>query len=129
MAEETVSKTEEEAIKPETARNEAVKAVQFGDLEQPSVRSASAPGNINLLLDVSLRVTVQLGKTKMLIKDLLHMGQGSVVELDKLAGDPMDIFIGEKLIARGEIVVVNDMFGVRITDIISPAERIETLNK
>jgi flagellar motor switch protein FliN/FliY len=107
--------------------DEKAKAVQFGDLEQKTSRSA--PGNISLLLDVPLKMTVTLGKTRMLIKDLLQLGQGSVVELDKIAGDPMDISLGEKLIARGEIVVVNDMFGVRITDIVSPTERIENLNK
>jgi flagellar motor switch protein FliN/FliY len=98
----------------------------FSDLEQKVVNPASAPGNMNLLLDVPMKVAVQLGNTRMLIKELLQLGQGSVIQLDKIAGDPMDIYIGDKMIARGEIVVVNDMFGVRITDIISPVERIET---
>ncbi len=98
----------------------------FGDLEQKVVNPASAPGNMNLLLDVPMKVAVQLGNTRMLIKELLQLGQGSVIQLDKIAGDPMDVYIGDKMIARGELVVVNDMFGVRITDIVSPVERIET---
>lgn len=124
MANET-----ETTASPAGAKHDTVKRPSFLDLEQkPSDGpSASTPGNMNLLLDVPLRVAVHLGSTKMLVKDLLRLGQGSVVELNKIAGDPMDIFIGEKMIARGEIVVVNDMFGVRITDIISPVERIETL--
>ncbi len=104
------------------------KPATFADLEQkPALKSSSSPGNINLLLDVPLKVTVSLGHTKMLIKELLHLGPGSIIELSKIAGDPMDIYIGEKLIARGEVVVVNDLFGVRIIDIVSPEERIETL--
>ena len=105
------------------------KPVAFADFEQKSAGKTQTQGNINLLLDVPLKVTVLLGSTKMLIKELLHLGPGSIIELSKIAGDPMDICIGEKLIARGEVVVVNDMFGVRIIDIVSPEERIETLNK
>jgi flagellar motor switch protein FliN/FliY len=110
------------------AGQESDKPATFADLEQkPAGKAPSSPGNINLLLDVPLKVTVSLGNTKMLIKELLHLGPGSIIELSKIAGDPMDIYIGEKLIARGEVVVVNDLFGVRIIDIVSPAERIETL--
>jgi len=83
--------------------------------------------DIDFILDVPLELTVQLGMTKMLIRDLLQLGQGSVVELDKLAGEPMEILINNKLVARGEVVVVNEKFGVRLTDIVSPAERISQL--
>lgn len=120
--------TEDEGV----AQGEAVSAkpASFANLEQKPVGKAPATtGNINLLLDVPLKVIVSLGNTKMLIRDLLHLGPGSIIELSKIAGDPMDIYIGEKLIARGEVVVVNDLFGVRIIDIVSPEERIETLNK
>lgn len=107
---------------------ESDKPSPFANLEQKPVgKVVSSPGNINLLLDVPLKVTVSLGNTKMLIKELLHLGPGSIIELSKIAGDPMDIYIGEKLIARGEVVVVNDLFGVRIIDIVSPEARIETL--
>ncbi|MFQ5579253.1 MAG: flagellar motor switch protein FliN [Nitrospiria bacterium] len=86
-------------------------------------------GNLDFILDVPLRITVHLGGTKMIIRDLLQLGQGSVVELDKLAGEPMDVFIGEKLVARGEVVVVNEKFGIRLTDIVTPVERVQQLNK
>lgn len=85
--------------------------------------------NIDFILDVPLRINVNLGAARMVIKDLLQLGQGSVIELEKLAGEPMDVMIGEKLVARGEVVVVNDRFGVRLTDIVSPTERIKQLNK
>lgn len=83
--------------------------------------------NIDFILDVPLKVSVELGRTKVLIKELLQLGQGSVLELDKLAGEPLEILVNGKIVARGECVVVNEKFGVRITDIISPVERIETL--
>ncbi|MCC6335747.1 MAG: flagellar motor switch protein FliN [Myxococcales bacterium] len=80
-----------------------------------------------LLMDVPLEVMVQLGRTRMTIHELLSLGPGSVVELDKVAGEPLDIIINDRLVARGEAVVVNDKFGVRITDIVSKAERIARL--
>jgi flagellar motor switch protein FliN/FliY len=83
--------------------------------------------NLDLILDIPLRVTVELGRTKMVVSDLLNLGQGSVIELNKLAGEPMEILVNDKLVARGEAVVVNEKFGVRLTDIISPTERVEQL--
>jgi flagellar motor switch protein FliN/FliY len=83
--------------------------------------------NLELILDIPLRVTVELGRTKMLVSELLNLGQGSVIELSKLAGEPMEVLVNDKLVARGEAVVVNEKFGVRLTDIISPAERVEQL--
>lgn len=83
--------------------------------------------NLQLILDIPLRVTVELGRTKMPVSELLNLTQGSVIELAKLAGEPMEVYVNEKLIARGEAVVVNEKFGVRLTDIISPTERIEQL--
>lgn len=91
--------------------------------EQPS----EGQRDIKFLLDIPLTITVEIGRTKMLINDLLQLGQGSVVELDKLAGEPMDILVNNKVIARGEVVVVNDKFGIRLTDIISPTERLKQL--
>ncbi len=82
---------------------------------------------LDLLLDVPLDVTVELGRSRMTIQDLLALGPGSVVELDKVAGEPLDILINDRLVARGEAVVVNDKFGIRITDIVSPQERIARL--
>lgn len=83
--------------------------------------------NLDFILDIPLKVTVELGRTEVVIKDLLQLGQGSVLELDKLAGEPLEILVNGKLVAKGEVVVVNEKFGIRLTDIISPIERIETL--
>jgi flagellar motor switch protein FliN/FliY len=82
---------------------------------------------LELLLDVPLELSVELGRTRMSIQELLSLGPGSVVELDKVAGEPLDILVNDRLVARGEAVVVNDKFGIRITDIVSPAERIARL--
>ena len=89
--------------------------------------SAAKDKNLNLILDIPLKVTVELGRTKMAVSELLNLTQGSVLELSKLAGEPMEVLVNGKLIARGEAVVVNEKFGVRLTDIISPSERIEQL--
>ena len=83
--------------------------------------------NLDFILDIPLKVSVELGRTKVVIKDLLQLGQGSVLELDKLAGEPLEVLVNGKLVARGEVVVVNEKFGIRLTDIISPLERIESL--
>jgi len=83
--------------------------------------------DMDFLLDIPLEITVELGRVRMLIKDLLQLGQGSVVELEKIAGEPMEVLVNDKLVARGEVVVVNEKFGVRLTDIISPTERIRQL--
>jgi flagellar motor switch protein FliN/FliY len=83
--------------------------------------------NLDFILDIPLKVTVELGRSSVLIKELLLFGQGSIVELDKAAGDPLDIYVNGKLVAKGEVVVVNEKFGVRISEIISPVERIESL--
>ena len=90
----------------------------------PSERSTR---RLDLLLDVPLDLTVELGRSRMTIQDLLALGPGSVIELDKVAGEPLDILVNDRLIARGEAVVVNDKFGIRITDIVSPQERIARL--
>ena len=80
--------------------------------------------DLDFILDIPLTLTVELGRCRMLINELLQLGQGSVVELQKIAGEPMDVYVNQHLIARGEVVVINEKFGVRLTDIISPAERI-----
>jgi len=102
-----------------------VQPVQFAPLN--STGQNAVPGNIGLLMDVSMQLTVELGRTKMLIKDILGMGEGTIVELDKLAGEPVDLLVNGKLIAKGEVVVIDENFGVRVTDIISPMERISKL--
>jgi flagellar motor switch protein FliN len=93
----------------------------------PSAGSSGRDRNLQLILDIPLRLTVELGRTKMPVSELLNLTQGSVIELSKLAGEPMEVLVNDKLIARGEAVVVNEKFGVRLTDIISTSERIEQL--
>jgi len=83
--------------------------------------------DFDFILDIPLEVSVELGRTQMLVNNLLRLGQGSIVQLTKLADEPMDIYVNRKLFARGEVVVVNEKFGIRLTDIISPIERVKTL--
>lgn len=104
-----------------TAPQPAAQTVQFAPLA-PGAAPAAQSG-LDLILDVPLKVTVELGRTRMQIRDVLELGKGSVVELDKLAGEPVDLLVNGKLIARGEVVVIDENFGVRVTDIVSPAER------
>ncbi|MBX9297417.1 flagellar motor switch protein FliN [Chromobacterium piscinae] len=90
---------------------------------------AGGPPNLDMILDIPVQLTVELGRTKIAIRNLLQLAQGSVVELDGMAGEPMDVLVNGCLIAQGEVVVVNDKFGIRLTDIITPAERIRRLQK
>ncbi|HJO00129.1 MAG TPA: flagellar motor switch protein FliN [Nitrospinaceae bacterium] len=83
--------------------------------------------SLDLILDIPLTVTVELGRSKMLINDLLQLGQGSVIELTKLVGEPLEVLVNNKLVARGEVVVVNEKFGVRLTNIVTPMERVQSL--
>ncbi|MCW3479443.1 flagellar motor switch protein FliN [Neisseriaceae bacterium JH1-16] len=91
--------------------------------------TGSTAQNLDMILDIPVQITVELGRTKIAIRNLLQLAQGSVVELDGLAGEPMDVLVNGCLIAQGEVVVVNDKFGIRLTDIITPAERIRRLQK
>ena len=93
----------------------------------PGEKDPKDQRNLELILDIPLRVTVELGRTKMVVSELLNLGQGSVIELNKLAGEPLEVLVNDKLVARGEAVVVNEKFGVRLTDIISPTERVAQL--
>ena len=85
--------------------------------------------DFDLILDIPLEVRVELGRSKMLVNDLLQLGQGSIVELDKKVGELIDIYVADKLLARGEVVVLEEKFGIRLTDIISPDERVKSLGK
>jgi len=105
---------------PVTAR-----PAQFSPLSTNGAVAATT--NLDLLLGVTLRVAVELGRTKMTIEEILKLGPGSVVELDKLAGEPVDVLVNDRLIARGEVVVIDDRFGVRITDVIPPVQRVASL--
>lgn len=103
-----------------------IQPVQFSSFDESSSHH-SEPNNIDLLLDIPLQVTVELGRTKKMVKEILEVSPGSIIELDKLAGEPVDILVNNKLIAVGEVVVIDDNFGVRVTDILSPMDRISKL--
>ena len=113
----------EEAKQP-TAKKEAC-SVNFERIKKSETKGSSL--DLDFILDIPITVTVELGRGKMLIGKLLQLAQGSVIELTKLAGEPMDIFVNNRLIAKGEVVVVNEKFGVRLTDVVSAAERIDKL--
>jgi flagellar motor switch protein FliN/FliY len=102
-----------------------VRSVQFQQFGEAG--GGEIAGNIDLLMDVNLRVSVQLGRATMSIREILELGPGFVIELDKLAGEPVDILVNDKPIARGEVVVVDENFGVRVVDIISPSKRVTAL--
>ena len=108
--------------------SQAASAAVFKDFSSTPSKTETH-NDIDFILDIPVQLTVELGRTKIAIKNLLQLAQGSVVELDGLAGEPMDVLVNGCLIAQGEVVVVNDKFGIRLTDIITPSERIRKLNK
>jgi len=110
------------------SQQQVASAAVFKDFSNKGPRP-DTPNDIDFILDIPVQLTVELGRTKIAIKNLLQLAQGSVVELDGLAGEPMDVLVNGCLIAQGEVVVVNDKFGIRLTDIITPSERIRKLNK
>ncbi len=95
--------------------------------EKKPANDAMKERGIDLLLDIPLEVSVEVGRSRILVRDLLQLQEGSMIELDKLAGEPLDLYVNSRLIARGEAVVVNEKFGLRLTDVVSPSERIENL--
>jgi flagellar motor switch protein FliN len=110
--------------------NEAPAVATAGVFQPLSPAAAPSTRNdIDMILDIPVNLTVELGRTKIAIRNLLQLAQGSVVELDGMAGEPMDVLVNGCLIAQGEVVVVNDKFGIRLTDIITPSERIRKLNR
>lgn len=114
------SQAEAEPVDP------AAQEVDFADME-PGIQEDDEAQGMEFLLDIPLDITVELGRTRMPIGDLLKLSQGSVVELNKLINQPLDIFVNQKLMAQGEVVVVNEKFGVRLSHIISPGERVKRL--
>ena len=123
---------EQEKADAEAAARAAAPPVQstagiFPEFGKP--QQTQTHNDIDFILDIPVQLTVELGRTKIAIKNLLQLAQGSVVEQDGLAGEPMDVLVNGCLIAQGEVVVVNDKFGIRLTDIVTPAERIRKLNK
>jgi len=118
---DTVKKDKE--VKP--SGEDSQKHAEFSELKKSGI--VAAPSNLEFILDIPLEVTVELGRTSMPIYDLLQLGHGSIIELTKMAGEPLEIMVNQKLIAKGEVVVVNEKFGIRLTDVVSPKERIEKL--
>lgn len=120
------------ALSEQTAAENAAKSPStssVADLFQPLAGiSAEGESDIDLIMDIPVQLSVELGRTRLTIKNILQLGQGSVVELDGLAGEPMDIFVNGYLIAQGEVVVVDDKYGIRLTDIITPSDRLSRIN-
>ncbi|MDP3082693.1 MAG: flagellar motor switch protein FliN [Rubrivivax sp.] len=110
-----------------TAPAETVAPAAFTNF--PSTAVSTAGNDINMILDIPVQLTVELGRTRIPIKHILQLAQGSVVELDAMAGEPMDVLVNGYLIAQGEVVVVNDKFGIRLTDIVTPSERMRRLSR
>ncbi len=108
---------------------ESVAPAEFTKFAVSTGTVEGAVNDLNMILDIPVQLTVELGRTKIPIKHILQLAQGSVVELDALAGEPMDVLVNGFLIAQGEVVVVNDKFGIRLTDIVTPSERMRRLSK
>jgi len=127
LAEDEGAKVQEDKAKEALSRS--AQSADFKDLteEAKSPRPDAGKREMDFILDIPLDVSAELGRTRLLINELLQLGQGSVIELNKLAGEPLEIFVNGKLVARGEAVVINEKFGVRLTDIISPIERVKQL--
>lgn len=127
MAEQEAA-TQSQSTNNPMAGAQAATATVFKEFSKDSALHNSRY-DIDLILDIPVQMTVELGRTKITIKNLLQLAQGSVVELDGMTGEPMDVLVNGCLIAQGEVVVVNDKFGIRLTDIITPSERIRKLNR
>ena len=118
----------EQAVAEATPAASAQPAKIFPSFAETDSKS-SMMNELDMILDIPVQITVELGRTKITIKNLLQLAHGSVVELDAMAGEPMDVMVNGTLIAQGEVVVVNDKFGIRLTDIITPSERMRKLNR
>ncbi|MBW9257191.1 MAG: flagellar motor switch protein FliN [Candidatus Thiodiazotropha sp. (ex. Lucinisca nassula)] len=123
LADEWAAALEDQADGEQPA---ATEAASFDELTDEAVSTGSV--NMDAILDVPVTISMEIGRTKINIRNLLQLNQGSVVELDRLAGEPMDVLVNGTLIAQGEVVVVNEKFGLRLTDIISPSERVKRLS-
>ncbi len=123
---ETVSEPIAEQVASEDGEKVQVNNAQFQTFaDEASPKSNGA--NLDMLMDLEMAITIELGRTKLSVREVLDLGQGSIIELDKLSGDPVDVFINDRRFARGEVVVVDENFGVRITEILSPSEKLQSL--
>lgn len=128
LADEWAAALEQQADEEDSAAEDPTEVAEFDALEEEPVNVAST-GDVNMdaILDVPVTISMEIGRTNVTIRNLLQLNQGSVVELDRLAGEPMDVLVNGTLIAQGEVVVVNEKFGIRLTDIISQSERVKRL--
>ncbi len=117
---------QEAAAKEQNGASKKQEVAAISSSQTPQLMT-SHDQNLNRILDIPLVLSAQLGNTRILIKDLLQLGPGSIVELDKLAGEPLEVLVNERLVARGEVVMVNEKFGIRLTDVISPTDRVNKL--
>lgn len=117
----------EQADATDADTEEDTPSAEFDSLEDTSVGPAGVDANMDVILDIPVTISMEIGRTHISIRNLLQLNQGSVVELDRLAGEPMDVLVNGTLVAHGEVVVVNEKFGIRLTDVISPAERVKKL--
>ncbi len=116
-----------EAGGSEQEAGDALPAAEFDNLGAGAQPLMDEETNLDVILDIPVTISMEIGRTRLSIRNLLQLNQGSVVELDRLAGEPMDVLVNGTLVAHGEVVVVNEKFGIRLTDVISPAERVKTL--
>lgn len=120
--------SEEDTTVAEKSENKKeYERAEFQDLNDNTTKLTEADANLDVILDIPVTVSMEIGRTELPIHSLLQLNQGSVVELDRLAGEPMDVLVNGTLIAHGEVVVINEKFGIRLTDVISPAERVKKL--
>ena len=123
MADDWAAAMAEQADADETTTS----AVSFDELKEEVQKQSSGTPDLDVILDIPVSISMEVGRTSITIRNLLQLNQGSVIELDRLAGEPLDVLVNGTLIAHGEVVVVNEKFGIRMTDVISPAERIKKL--
>ncbi|MGB5200090.1 MAG: flagellar motor switch protein FliN [Sedimenticolaceae bacterium] len=129
LADEWTTALEEHAPGDDVIDDSAAQAARFDELQPEGRDAASGDVKIDAILDVPITISMEIGRTRINIRNLLQLNQGSVVELDRLAGEPMDVLVNGTLIAQGEVVVVNEKFGIRLTDIVSPADRVKKLSR
>ena len=128
LADEWTTALEEQTPGGDVIDDSAAQAARFDELQPDGKDATSGDVKIDAILDVPITISMEIGRSRINIRNLLQLNQGSVVELDRLAGEPMDVLVNGTLIAQGEVVVVNEKFGIRLTDIVSPADRVKKLS-
>jgi len=127
LADEWAAALEQQSDEEDLAAADPAEVAEFDALEESTSSASTGDVNMDAILDVPVTISMEIGRTNVTIRNLLQLNQGSVVELDRLAGEPMDVLVNGTLIAQGEVVVVNEKFGIRLTDIISQSERVKRL--